>query len=146
MKTLRSFSLIVLAVILLSSCEYKPFIECSINGTLVRIEGNGTVLAGYTNGISTVGGPGTSYDINIRFNGMIGGTYPCGSGGTGVIKVFNHTSNTTFSTEYSNGSGSINVVSAGSNLIEGYFSGTLKTSSGGDQVVITDGSFSGRAY
>lgn len=143
----RNFAFFILIPALFFSCnEYQPFIECNINGNPVKIEGIGVVLAAYTGGTSTVGGNGTPYAINIRFNTMIPGTYDCGPGGLGTIEIFNQTSSQTFSSNNAGGSGSIEALTAGSNLIEGYFSGTLKNSSSTEQLVVTNGTFSGRAY
>jgi hypothetical protein len=137
---------ILMSVLFFSCNEYQPFIECTINGSSYKIEGIGVVLAAYTGGTSSVGGNGTPYAINIRFNTMIPGTYDCGPGGLGTIEIFNQTSSQTFSSNNAGGSGTIEALTAGSNLIEGYFSGTLKNSSGTEQLVVTNGTFSGRAY
>jgi len=134
--------------VLLASCkEYEPIIRCQVNGTEVLIEGNGTVLAQYVNmggGFvrSSVGGDNGNTSVNIRFDGNTPGNYSCGLSASGVIDVYHN--GQSYTTDETGGSGNINVVQAGNNLIEGYFSGSLW--SGTEEMVVTDGMFSGRAY
>lgn len=126
---------------LLASCnEYKPFVECTIDGTVVRIET--TVAATYVGNVATVAGDGGTTDINVRFNGTTPGNYTCGSTGNATIEVY--TNSTTYTTTSLSGSGTVQVITAGNNLIEGYFSGQLY--SGTDNIIVTNGSFSGRAF
>lgn len=141
-KTAFGLPVILLAAIsLLSSCkEYKPFIACTIDGTPIRIETS--VAATYVGNISTVAGDGGDTDVNVRFSAMSPGNYTCGTSGNGTIEIFMNS--TTYTTNATNGSGTIQVITAGNNLIEGYFSGQLY--SGSDHIVVTNGSFSGRAY
>lgn len=135
-----------LSLFLFSCKEYEPFVECKVNGELILIER--TVLAGYTNNgtytTSTVFAEGENADIRLQVRGNFPAIYNCTpDGSAATIEVYRDSK--LYTTAATGGEGTIRLIQAGTNLIEGYFNGTL-VYDGNEQIVITDGLFSGRAY
>lgn len=137
----------LLFAILLSSCkEYTPYLQCKVNGDAFRVEAtvNGQYL---NNGSFTqcyIQADGTPWDVNIRINGNIPGTYifSIGSNTPGLLEFYNGSQ--LFTSNHVSAAGQIELIQAGSNLLEGYFSGEIV--SGSATLLISEGEFSARAY
>ncbi len=137
----------LLITILLSSCkEYTPYLQCKINGDNFRVEN--TLSAQYLNmGSFTqcyIQADGTPWDVNIRTNGNIPATYifSTGSSTPGLLEFYNGSQ--LFTSNHVSATGQIELIQAGSNIVEGYFSGELV--SGNSTLLISQGEFSARAY
>lgn len=133
--------------ILFSSCnEYTPYLQCKVNGDTFRVETtvNGQYL---NNGSFTqcyIQADGTPWDVNIRTNGNVPGTYlfSIGSNTPGLLEFYNGIQ--LFTSNNVSATGQIQLIQAGSNLVEGYFSGEIV--SGSSTLLISEGEFSARAY
>lgn len=137
----------LLIAVFFSSCkEYTPYLQCKINGDTFRVE---TTVSGQylNNGSFTqcyIQADGTPWDINIRTNGNIPGIYnfSIGSNAPGLLEFYDGSQ--LFTSNNISATGQIELIQAGSNLLEGYFSGEIV--SGSSTLLITEGEFSARAY
>lgn len=84
--------------------------------------------------------------VRITVNNNIKGTYVCQNGISPQAEIFITYDGTQFSTKNTGSTGTIDLMTAGSNLIEGTFYGTLKNVDGTYTIVVANGKFSGRAY
>jgi hypothetical protein len=140
------FSIIIFITLSNSCTDYTSYIECKINGDTFREES--VVEAQYISFGSATGcflqANGNPWTIKIRTNLNVPGVYECteGSNSPGYIEFSNGVQ--TFTTNDEDATGNIELIQVGSNLVEGYFSGTLV--SGSTTLIVQNGEFSSRAF
>src|SRR5688572_10311881 len=140
---------ILTGLIGLVSCEYSELMDVTINGNTISFNQDQVTAFYQTIGSQTssvvYGDDGvTAVTINVQNN--VNGTYTCSTGSNPIAKIYIIYSGTTYSTEYLGSSGTIVLLSAGANLIEGTFNGTVKNFANTSSITVTNGQFSGRAY
>lgn len=142
-----SICLTSLLLILISSCkEYTPYLQCKVNGDVFRVETS--VSAQYLNNGSFtqcyIQADGAPWDVNIKTNGNVPGVYnfSIGISAPGLLEFYNGSQ--LFTSNHVSATGKIELIQAGSNLLEGYFSGEIV--SGSATLLINEGEFSARAY
>jgi hypothetical protein len=110
-------------------------VETTVNGQYLN---NGSFTQCY------IQADGTPWDINIRTNGNIPGTYSfsIGANAPGLLEFYNGSQ--LFTSNHVSATGQIELIQAGSNIVEGYFSGEIV--SGSSTLLISEGEFSARAY
>lgn len=146
---MKKLLIVVFSILTLTACEYHELTEVEINGTKYSF-GEDQVIGFYqtvgsqTSSIVVADDGLTAVTITIKNN--VKGVYTCTNGSDPLAKIFITFGGTQYSTEYGGSSGTIDLISAGSNLIEGTFYGSLRNSSGTTTITVTNGKFSGRAY
>ncbi len=149
MNSPLSLFILAIALISLSSCEYHELTEAEINGTKYTF--NEEQVIGYYQTIGSqtssivIADDGTNA-ITITIQNNIKGLYTCTNGTNQLAKIFITYDGTQFSTEFAGSTGTIDLISAGGNLIEGTFNGVIKNSNNTYTITVTNGQFSGRAY
>lgn len=144
MKPIR-FLITAFSLLLISCKEYVPYISCKVNGVPYRVETD--IAAQYiSNGSMSqcfIQANGTQWDIIIRTQANVQGNYAFGYGSSpqALVEFYD---GSLFTSNYLGTSGNVELIQVGSSLVEGYFSGTLKS----DNIILTisDGEFTSRAY
>lgn len=145
---MRKLLPIVAGLMLLCSCEYHELMEAEINSTLYTF--NEDQVIGYYQTIgnaqtsNVAGDDGTTF-IRVTINSTIAGNYTCENGPSPTAEIYLNYDGEVFSTKYSGSTGNIELLTSGSSLIEGYFSGTIKNLTGSYTITVANGRFSGRA-
>lgn len=145
---MKKYLLMAVVILSFSACAYHEMAEVEIQGTKYTYNEN-QVTAFY----QTVGSQQQSVVIcddgttalTFTVNSNIVGNYNCTNGAGAVAIIYITYDGDHFSTQYSGSTGNINLVSAGGNLIEGTFGGTIKNSSGTYTITVANGKFSGQA-
>jgi hypothetical protein len=136
-------------IISLTACEYHELAEVDIQGTHYTFNENQVIAMYNTIGSQTqsqvIVDDGTTA-LTFTINSNIKGVYNCANGGSANAIIFIHYDGVNFSTQYTGSTGTIDLVSAGGNLIEGTFSGTIKNIDNTYTITVANGKFSGRAY
>jgi len=137
---------IAFAWILFSCKQYKPTVKFTLNGNEVLIEDSVETIysnVGLAGCVTSITAGASPFAVRIRFNSNIPGKYTCNqSNYNNLIEIFDGTQ--VLSTYQMAGStGTIEVIQAGQNIVEGYFSAVFKTNFG--EVKINNGIFSGNA-
>ncbi len=149
MKRSTAFQLIgfiTIALILFSCKQYKPTVKFTLRDTQVLIEDSVETMyinIGLAGCVTSIKAGADPYAVRIRFNSNIPGKYTCNqSNYNNSIEIFDGID--TYSTfSMAGSSGTIEVIQAGQNIVEGYFSATFQTNFG--EVKINNGIFSGNA-
>ncbi len=146
---MKKYCFLAVAIISLTACEYHELAEADIQGTKYTFNEDQVTafyqnVSGQTNSIVIADDGTTAMTFTVKNN--IKGLYTCTNGGSSQATIFITYGGTQYSTQYSGSSGSIDLVSAGSNLIEGTFSGVIKNSGGSSTINVTNGKYSGRVY
>lgn len=137
---------LLISISFLSCKEYTPYLQCKVNGDIFRVETS--VSAQYlNNGPFTqcnILADGVPWDVNIKTNGNVPGIYnfSVGISAPGLLEFYNGSQ--LFTSNHGSATGKIELIQAGSNLVEGYFSGEIV--SGSSTLIISEGEFSARAY
>lgn len=146
---MKKYFILVVAIISLTACEYHEMTEVEIEGTKYtfnenQVTGMYQTVSGQPNSVVIADDGTTAITFTIKNN--IKGFYTCANGAGAQATIFITYDGTQFSTQYTGSTGSIDLVTAGSSLIEGTFSGTIKNLDGTYTIAVTNGKFSGRAY
>lgn len=146
---MKKLLIVITAILSLTACEYHELAELEINGTKYtfneeQVMGFYQTVGSQTNSIVIADDGLTAVTITVKNN--TSGLYTCQNGTDPLAKIFITFGGGQYSTEFGGSSGTIDLISAGSNLIEGTFSGSLRNSSGTTTIAVTNGKFSGRAY
>jgi hypothetical protein len=146
---MKKYFILIIAILSLTSCEYHEMTELEIEGTkYVFNEEQVTALyqniSGQTSSIVIADDGTTAVSFTIKNN--VKGTYPCLNSGSAQATIFITYDGVQFSTQYAGSSGTIELLTAGSNLIEGTFSGIIKNIDNTYTIAVTNGKFSGRVY
>lgn len=146
---MKKFFILILAVISLTACEYHEMTEADIEGTKYTFnEDQVTALyqnvSGQTQSIVIADDGTTAITFTIKNN--IAGNYTCQNGSSAIATIFITYDGVQFSTQYAGSTGVIDLLTAGSNLIEGTFTGTIKNIDNTYTINVTNGKFSGRVY
>ena len=146
---MKNYFILAAAIISLTACEYHEMTEVEIEGTKYTFNENQVTamyqtVSGQTTSIVIADDGTTAITFTIKNN--IKGFYNCANGSGAQATIFVTYDGTQFSTQYTGSLGSIDIITAGANLIEGTFSGTIKNVDGTYTIEVTNGKFSGRAY
>jgi hypothetical protein len=145
---MKKYLLMAVLILSLSACEYHELAEVEIQGTKYTYNENQVTAYYQTIGSQTqsivIVDDGT-VALTFTINSNIKGLYNCANGGSAVAIIHIHYDGDNFSTQYSGSTGQIDLLTAGGNLIEGTFNGTIKNSSGTYTITVANGKFSGRA-
>ena len=146
---MKKYFILAAAIISLTACEYHEMTEVEIQGTKYTFNEK-QVTAMYqtvntqTSSIVIADDGTTALTFTVKNN--IKGTYTCDNGSNAQAIIYITYDGNHFSTQYSGSTGTIDLVTAGSNLIEGTFSGNIKNQDGSYTIAVTNGKYSGRAY
>lgn len=146
---MKKLLMLITAISFLTACEYHELAELEINGTKYtftedQVLGFYQTVGSQTNSIVIADDGLTAVTITVKNN--VSGLYTCQNGTDPLAKIYITYAGGQYSTEFGGSTGSIDMISAGANLIEGTFSGSLRNSSGTTTIAVTNGKFSGRAY
>lgn len=146
---MKKYLLLALAILSLTACEYHEMTEVEIEGTKYTFNENQVTAFYQTSGSQThsivVADDGTTA-VTFTIKNNIKGLYTCQNGAGAQATIFITYDGTQFSTQYTGSTGTIDLISAGSNLIEGTFSGNIKNIDNTYTIAVTNGQFSGRVY
>lgn len=146
---MKKYFILIIGFISLTACEYHEMTEVEIEGTKYIFNENQVTalyqnVSGQTHSIVIADDGTTAITFTIKNN--IKGTYPCLNSPSAQATIFITYDGVQFSTQYAGSTGTIELLTAGSNLIEGTFSGTIKNFDNTYTIAITNGKFSGRVY
>ena len=146
---MKKYFILAIAIISLAACEYHEMTEADIEGTKYTFNENQVTalyqtISGQTSSIVIADDGTTAITFTVKNN--VKGFYNCANGAGAQATIFITYDGTQFSTQYTGSTGSIDLVTAGSNLIEGTFNGTIKNIDNTYTISVTNGQFSGRAY
>lgn len=146
---MKKYLILIVLIVGLTSCEYHEMTEVEIEGNKYTFNENQVTalyqnVSGQTHSIVIADDGTTALTFTVKNN--IAGNYTCANGSSAQATIFITYDGTQFSTQYTGSSGAINLVTSGSNLIEGTFSGTIKNIDNTYTISVTNGKFSGRVY
>jgi hypothetical protein len=150
---MRKYFILAVAIISLSACEYHELTEMDIDGsrhvfTEDQVTGYYQTQSSFTssNILATDNSASSPVSVRITVNSNLKGNYVCTTGSNPVAEIFITYDGVQFSTKNNGSSGTIELITSGSNLIEGTFAGTLKNVDNTYTIAVGNGKFSGRAY
>lgn len=146
---MKKYFILAVAILSLTACEYHEMTEVEIEGTKYTFNEDQVTAFYQTSGSQTssvvIADDGTTA-LTFTIKNNVKGLYTCLNGASPQAKIFITYDGTQFSTEYTGSTGTIDLITAGSNLIEGTFNGVIKNIDNTYTISVTNGQFSGRVY
>jgi hypothetical protein len=146
---MKTYFILALVILSFTACEYHEMTEVEIEGTKYTFNEKQVTamyqnVGGQTNSIVIADDGNTAVTFTIKSN--VKGFYNCANGSGAQATIFITYDGVQFSTQFTGSTGSIDLLTSGSNLIEGTFSGSIKNTDNTYTIAVTNGKFSGRVY